>query len=256
VGLFVLCRGSCQGGDECWDGGFGSFDGGFVAEITEGTAGDWAYGCEDDVWGKGEVRGFEKRDEITRCRCAGEGDGVGVVLRLAEEGLERGDGVRGNLVAVGFGDGDDGSGGGQGFRDCVTGFGCANKEEGFAGGFGEEGFGERFCDVAWWDEIDGEADGIGSAHGGGADDGNMFGKLGDALKLSAAVEDFDGVRAGEEQPVVGAKAGESCVEAGVGFGWGDLDGGDEDGGRAESFELSGKLRGLVAGAGDEDAFVG
>ena len=36
----------------------------------------------------------------------------------------------------------------------------------------------------------------------------------------------------------------------------DFDGGDEDGGRAEGFELGGELGGLVAGSGDEDAFVG
>ena len=69
------------------------------------------------------------------------------------------------------------------------------------------------------------------------------------------MEGFDGVGAGEEEPVVGAEVGEGGVEGGEGVGWDDLDGGDEDGGRAEGFELGGEVGGLVAGSGDEDAFV-
>ena len=65
--------------DEGGDGGFGGFDGGWVAEVAKGFAGNGADGGEGDAWGKGEVGGFEQGDEIASCRCAGEGDGVGVV---------------------------------------------------------------------------------------------------------------------------------------------------------------------------------
>ncbi len=75
-------------------------------------------------------------------------------------------------------------------------------------------------------------------------------------KLGAAVEGFEGVGAGEEEPVVGAEAGESGVERAEGGGRNDLDGGDENGGCAEGFELRGEFGGLMARSGDEDAFVG
>ena len=42
----------------------------------------------------------------------------------------------------------------------------------------------------------------------------------------------------------------------MGCGRDDLDGGDEDGGRAEGFEPGGEVGGLMAGSGDEDAFTG
>jgi hypothetical protein len=66
--------------DKGWDGGFGRFDGGFVSQVAEGFAGDRADGGQRDVGGEGQVGGFEEGDEISRGRCAGEGDGVGVVL--------------------------------------------------------------------------------------------------------------------------------------------------------------------------------
>ena len=72
----------------------------------------------------------------------------------------------------------------------------------------------------------------------------------------ALVEDLDGVGAGEEKPVEDADVGEGGVEWGVGCGGDDLDGGNGHGGRAEGFELGGEIGGLVAGSGDEDAFVG
>jgi len=75
-------------------------------------------------------------------------------------------------------------------------------------------------------------------------------------ELGAAVEGFDGVGAGEEEPIVSAEAGESGVECGEGGGRDDLDGGDEDGGRAEGFEPGSEVGGLVAGSSDEDALVG
>ena len=84
----------------------------------------------------------------------------------------------------------------------------------------------------------------------------MFGELGEVEELGPAVEGFDGVGAGEDEPVVGSKAGESGVECGEGGGRDDLDGGDSHGGRAEGFELGGEIGGLVAGSGDEDAFIG
>ena len=124
------------------------------------------------------------------------------------------------------------------------------------GASGSEGFGEGFGDVLRGDEVDGEADGIGGVQGGGADDGDVFGELGEVEELGSTVEGFDGVGAGEEEPVVGAEAGEGGVEGGEGRRGGDFDGGDEDGGRAEGFELGGELGGLVPGSGDEDALVG
>ena len=89
------------------------------------------------------------------------------------------------------------------------------------------------------DEVDGEADGFDGAGGGGAYDGDLFGDSGEAVELGAAVEGFDGVGAGEDEPVVGADGGESCVEGVEGFGWGDLDGGDENGSGAEGLEAGG-----------------
>jgi hypothetical protein len=55
----------------------------------------------------------------------------------------------------------------------------------------------------------------------------------------AAVEGFDGVGAGEEEPVEAVEVGEGGVEGGEGGGVGELDGGDEDGIEAEGAELVG-----------------
>jgi hypothetical protein len=76
------------------------------------------------------------------------------------------------------------------------------------------------------------------------------------LEVAALVEDFDGVDAGEEEPVEGVELGQSGVEGGVGFGRDDLDGGDEDGDRFEGFELGREFGCLMQGAGYEDALVG
>ena len=167
-----------------------------------------------------------------------------------------GDGVGGYLVAISFGDCDGGTGGGEGLGDGVAGFGGTNEEEGFAGGFGQEGVSERFADVLRWDEVDGKADVVGGAQSGGTDGGDVFGELSEAEELGAAVEGFDGVGAGEEEPVVGAEAGEGGVETGEGSRGRDLDGRDEDSGRSERFKLCCEFGGLVAGSSDEDAFVG
>ncbi len=121
--------------------------------------------------------------------------------------MQGGDGFGGELVAIGFGDGDGGSGGGEGLREMVAGFGGSDEEKGFAGGFGEQGFGEGFGYVLRGDDVDGEADVVGRAEGGGADGGDVFWELGEMEELGAAVEGFDGVGAGEEEPVVGAEAG-------------------------------------------------
>jgi hypothetical protein len=169
--------------------------------------------------------------------------------------LKSWDGVRGDLVAIGFGYGDGGACGGEGFGQMVAGFGSADEEERFAWRLWKERFRQRFRDVAGGDEIDGQADCVGGREGGGTDDGNLFGKLGEMEELGAAVEGVDGVGAGEEKPIVGAKASEGGIE-GAEAGWGnDLYGGDKDGCSAESFKLNGELGGLVTGSGDEDAFV-
>jgi len=70
------------------------------------------------------------------------------------------------------------------------------------------------------------------------------------------MEGFDGVGAGEEEPVVGGECGDGIVE-GLEGGWGFKgDGGDEDGLDAERAQALGELRGLVGRAGDEDALQG
>jgi hypothetical protein len=269
---------SFHSSDKIGNGGGGGFDGGFEAEVAEGLAGNGADRGQDNARGKGEVGGFEEGEEIAGCRGAGEGDGVRVGRGVGEEALEDGDGFGGDLVAVGFGDGDGGSGGAEGFGEVVAGFGGSDEEEGFAAGVGSKFFGEGFGEVAGRNEVDGEADGLDSFGSGWADDGDA-GRwtlwLGEepwprarkcrsrscgGLQAAPAVEGFDGVGTGEEEPVVALAAGgvelsEGGVEGGVGCGRDDLDGGDEDGGRAESFELGGEIGGLVAGSGDEDAFA-
>jgi hypothetical protein len=288
VGLWWVCGGTwCfdgrsflgkEGFDEGGDGGGEGFDGGGEAEVAEGLAGDGTDRGQDNAGGEGEVGGFQKSYQITGCRCAGEGDGVGVVCRVGEEALEDGDGFGGDLVAVGFGDGDGGSGGAEGFGEVVAGFGGSDEEEGFAAGVGSEFFGEGFGEVAGRDQVDGEADGLDGFGGGWADDGDagrwtvwlgvepwLRARRGGSrscggMQVATMVEGFDGVGAGEEEPVValaagGVELGEGGVERSVGRRRDDLDGGNEDGGRAESFEVGGEVGGLVAGSGDEDAFV-
>jgi hypothetical protein len=78
--LFWLGQVGHEGLDEGGDGWFAGFDGGFVALVAEGFAGDGADGGEDDAGWEGQVGGFEEGAEVAGCRCAGEGDGVGVVL--------------------------------------------------------------------------------------------------------------------------------------------------------------------------------
>ena len=67
------------------------------------------------------------------------------------------------------------------------------------------------------------------------------------------MEGFNGVGAGEEEPVEAVEVGEGGVEGSEGGGVDDLDGGDEDGFGAEGAQVVGERRGLVGGAGDEDA---
>jgi hypothetical protein len=78
--LFWLGEVSDERFDEDGDSGFGGIDGGFVAEVAEGLAGDGADGGEDDAGGEGLVGGFEEGAEVAGCGGAGEGDGVGVVF--------------------------------------------------------------------------------------------------------------------------------------------------------------------------------
>jgi hypothetical protein len=72
----------------------------------------------------------------------------------------------------------------------------------------------------------------------------------------ATVKTFDGIRAGEEKPVETIEVSEGSIEWTVGCRGGDLDCGNQDGGRTESFKQSGQFGSLVAGASDEDAFSG
>jgi hypothetical protein len=103
------------------------------------------------------------------------------------------------------------------------------------------------------DKIDGEADRVDCAQGGGTDDSDLFGELVETVELGSAMEDFDGVGASEEEPIIGAEAGKGGVEGGEGGGRSDLDGGDEERDRAERFEPVGEFGSLVTGPCDEDA---
>ena len=67
-------------------------------------------------------------------------------------------------------------------------------------------------------------------------------------------EGFDGISAGEDEPVVAREVGECGVESGKGGGWSNLDGGDEDGFETGGAEGFGEGRGLVRGAGDENSW--
>lgn len=69
----------------------------------------------------------------------------------------------------------------------------------------------------------------------------------------AAVEGFDGIGAGEEQPVKALEMAERAVERGKRGGFGKFDGGNKDGLGAEGAQVVGERRGLVGRAGDEDA---
>src|SRR5665213_697841 len=209
-----------------------------MAEVAESLAGDGAYRREHNAGRKGEAGGFEQCNEVASGGGAGEGDGVGIACGRSEELPQRGDGLGWDLVAIGLGDGDDGSGGGEGFGQDIAGFGGTEKENAFAVGLGSEGFGKRFGDVLWGDEIDLEADSLHCPRGGGADDGDALWLEGRVLAL---VEDFDGVDAGKEQPVVTFELSEGGVESGIAFGGNDLDGGYKDRSRTEGLQPGGKI---------------
>jgi hypothetical protein len=250
---FEVCE---KGLDQSGDGWLRCLDGGRVAKVAEGFAGDRADRGQGDIGREGKVRGFEQSGEVASGGATGKGDGVGIVCRCAEQVLESGDRAGRELVAVGFGNGDGGAGGSESFGEDIAGFSGPDEEKGFAGGFREEGLGEGFAGVLPGDKVRDEADVVGGALGGWTDDGDVLGELGKAEQLGPTVEGFDCVRAGEDEPIVSGEAGQGRVEGGEGDGWRDLNGGDEDSGRAEGFELSGEFGGLVAGSGDQDAFVG
>src|SRR6185312_5150288 len=115
---------------------------------------------------EGHLGSFEQRSEVARGGGAGEGDGIRQGVRLDEELLKVSDGSRRNLGAVGVRDGDMRASGGESFGQNVTGLGGADEQEALACGFGGEGFGERFGDVARGDEIDREANSLHRASGG------------------------------------------------------------------------------------------
>ena len=141
------------------------------------------------------------------------------------------------------------------------------------------------------EEVGGEADGGEGPGGSGADGGDANPLLAylvesvqrdcrvraglQVLRLRLAVEQrgfaqddrvlqphgegFDGVGAGEEEPVEASllrrqgEGGERGVEGGEGGGVGEFDGGDEDGVDVVGAQGVGELGGLVGGAGYEDA---
>ena len=105
-------------------------------------------------------------------------------------------------------------------------------------------------------EVDRQADLVGGAESGWADCCDVPGKLGEVEELGAAMEGFDGVGAGKDEPVIGAQAGQSGVKGGEGCGRGDLDCRNKDWGGSEGFELNGEFGGLMTGSRDQDALVG
>src|SRR6185437_5833772 len=116
----------------------------------------------------------------------------------------------------------------------------------------DECFGEGFGDVLRGNEVDLQADSLHCSGGGRAyDSDSLWGEH----SVATLMEDFDGVGAGEEEPVEIFEPCQCRVEGRICFGRDDFDGGDEDGDRAESFELNGKVGSLTAGSGNQDAFV-
>ncbi len=110
----------------------------------------------------------------------------------------------------------------------------------------EQCLGQRFGYVLWGDEVCLEAEGLQSLGGGRADGGDLQG-WGDWVLR----EGFDGVGAGQDQPVEGGQVGQSLVECCGVFGRGDLDGGDEDWFGSKGLELGGEVGALGAGTRDE-----
>jgi len=135
--------------------------------------GDWADGGSEDLRREGEVGGFQQGEEVLGCGRASEGDGVGVILGVGEEGSDLVDGGCRDDGAVGGGDGDVGTGGAESLGEMVAGLLGADEEEAGGGAVGLErirkergceGFGYGLCG----DKVGGEADGGEGFGGGGA----------------------------------------------------------------------------------------
>jgi len=144
-----------------------------VAEVAEGLGGDGSDGGSEDFGWEGEVGGFQQSEEVFGCGGAGEGDGVGVIFGVGEEGSDLVDGGWRDDGAVGGGDGDVGTGGAEGFGEVVAGLLGADEEEAGGCAVGLEGVGEQGCCEGfgyglWGDEGWGETDGGEGFGGGGA----------------------------------------------------------------------------------------
>ncbi len=111
-----------EGFDQGRDGGGGRFQVGWVSEVAQGLGGDGAdRGAKDgltvsSVQGEFQAGGFEEGEEVGGGGGAGEGDGVGPGFGIGKEGMEEGDRILGDEVAVSRGDGEFGSGRAEGVR--------------------------------------------------------------------------------------------------------------------------------------------
>jgi len=252
------------------DGGFGGFKLGRVAEIAEGLGGNGADGGTEDFRREGEAGGFKQREEIVGSGGTGEGDGVGPGISFGEEEFDLFCRAGRNDCAIGGSDGEFGSSGTERKRDGVAGGLIAGElgtdEEKTDSGFGmrKQDFCEGFGDGAWRDEVGLAAekffDGVGGCGTDGSDTEELcfpaHRKRRDewgTLCNCPFVEGFDGVGAGEEEPVELVECGDGGVEGLEGGGVFEGDGGDEDGLGAEGTQAVSEVRGLVRRAGDEDA---
>jgi len=109
---------------------------------VEGLGGDGADGGSEDLRREGEAGGFQQGEEVLGCGGAGEGDGVGVVFGVGEEGSDLVDGIWRDGGAVGGGDGDVGSGGAEGFGEVVAGLLGTDEEKAGGGAVGLKRVGE------------------------------------------------------------------------------------------------------------------
>src|ERR1035437_8274672 len=164
-----------QGGNQSGDSGFRSLDVRRQAEIAQRARGDGADGGADDGGRQGEAGSFQQSDQVGSRGGAGEGDGVGAVAGIAEEGSDGLERRRRDAVAVGRGDGDLAAGGFEAVAE--DGGGCLreHQEEALAGRLRAQGFGERLGGESGRNDAGLEANDLDRARSGWADDSDPAG---------------------------------------------------------------------------------
>ncbi len=110
----------------------------------------------------------------------------------------------GNLVAIGFSNRDGCTGAAEGLGKDVARVGAADKKEGFALGLRDKRGSQRLGNVLRGNKVDGQANGVGCAERCGTDHCDLFGELGEVVKLGATMERFYAVSARKDKPVVGS----------------------------------------------------